>query len=312
MSVIIFFGFCIFIFIVSTIYVGVSFWRLYQTKKESKKTKINDQRVNSHSQTHTKQIRDFLPLFFFLLVFPFLMISIILKAESFYEVQGAFRSFPQSFSIEAGSYYNEKLWSGDLNDEPWRYGFWRAGGFAAVHGQAGIRIDVYPISIWQLSLQKSVTSRFYDTENINCELIECRGIVQRGQFKTSLALGYGNYFLVPSLSLTDLSMIETPKKDFSSEEDNLTADRLGDQLQTFQWALGYKLGDRKWVFASRSSKMKTSNESLRAHYVIMSDRWDKTINYFIGGGIYDSSHAAKTFSGVVGLNWTVGEDLSFF
>lgn len=231
---------------------------------------------------------------------------------TFYQIQGGLRSTPQSASIEAQFFYNEKLWSGvGEGDSIWKYGFWRVGGFVATHGQAGIKVEVFPISIWQIQIQRSITSRFYETQTLNCDVVECRGLLQRGTFKTSLALGYGDYFLVPSYMVTDLSH-NSNQKDFSSEEDNLVAERSGDQVITTQVALGLKYQDQKWVLVSKDSRMKNSRDTNSAQYLIWSQSQDKSWNYFVGAGAYRSDYLKSSLSVVLGASWMVGENLSFF
>lgn len=230
---------------------------------------------------------------------------------TYYQVNGAFRSFPRSATAEAGVYYNEKLWSGDQTALPWNYGFWRVGAFAAVHAQAGVKIEVFPISIWQISLQRNITSRFYDTQSVDCTIIECRGVLSRGILKTSLAVGYGDFFFVPGFSITDLSL-NSMTKNFSSEEDNLVADKEGDQLTTVQFALGYKMGDHRFILASKSSQMKKTKDENQSQYLVWSKEIDKEWSYFVGAGAFKSTHVDQGFSMVAGANWSVGDSLSFF
>ena len=247
-----------------------------------------------------------------MILFIFIMLNAVsVWSATFYQLQGGVRSIPQSASVEAHFIYNEKLWSGVEGESPWKYGFWRLGAFAAAHGQGGVKVEVFPISIWQIQLQKSATSRFYDTKNIDCAVIECRGVVQRGSFKTSFAIGYQNYFLVPSYTVTDLT-INSGTKDFSSEEDNIIAENSGDQLVTTQVALGLKLEDQKWILVSKDSRMVNSRESNSSQYLIWSQTRDKNFNYFIGGGSYKSTHLKPSLSLVLGVSWTEGENLSFF
>ncbi len=233
------------------------------------------------------------------------------EAASYYEVSGGYRSFPGSASVEVNASYNEKLWSGDVADKPWNYGFWKVSGFAATHGQAGFKIDVYPISIWQLSLQRSITSRFYDTLTLDCVQIECRGLLQRGALKTSLALGYGDFFMIPSYMITDLTL-SSDSKDFSTEEDNLVADKSGDQLTTSQLALGYKTNVNRFVLVYKNSQMKLTKDHNTSQYLVWSKSLDKEWNYFVGAGSFSSNHVENGFSMVAGLNWSMGEKLSLF
>lgn len=233
------------------------------------------------------------------------------SAATYYQLQGVVRTFPRSLSGEAGVYYNDRLWQNTESGKPWTYGFWRIGASAAAHGQVAAKVDVYPVAIWQLSLQRSATLRFYDTMTLDCATYECRGVLHRGIFKTSLALGYSNFFFVPSYSLTDLT-ISSSKKNFSSEEDNLLADRSGDLLTTMQFAFGYRDGDQRWVFVHKGSKMKHSGDHNTSEYLVWNKVLDSQTNYFLGAGFYESNHASRTFSAVAGLNWSVGENLSLF
>ncbi len=246
----------------------------------------------------------------------FVFLFVILKsyfvfASTFYQIQGGFRTTPQSASIEAQYFYNEKLW-GSVDGEPfWKYGFWRVGGFAALHGQVGVKIEVFPISIWQIQIQRSMTSRFYDTQTIDCQLVECRGVLQRGGIKTSLALAYSDYFLVPSYSVTDLTL-NSSGKNFSSEEDNLIAEGPGDQLMMVQWALGWKWREQKWILVNKQSRMVRSRDSNTSQYLIWSQKRGDHLNYFLGGGAYQSNHLKSSLSAVMGVNWSLGENLSLF
>ena len=247
-------------------------------------------------------------LFFALLVLGFCVSS---HSASFYQLQGAFRSFPRSGSGEAHVYYNEKLWTKESGGQAWNYGFWRVGAFAAIHGQAGLKVEVFPISIWQLSLQKSVTSRFYETQTLDCKIVECRGLAQRGTFKTSLALGYGDFFLIPSYTITDISL-DRDKKDFSSEEDNLVADRAGDQLAITQFAFVYKMADQRWVIVNKTAKMKWTKDFSSSQLLVWNKTVDSELNYFVGAGTFESNHVDRALSLVAGINWSVGENLSLF
>lgn len=237
--------------------------------------------------------------------------SLWVRGATFYQVQGGVRSLPQSASVEGQFFYNEKLWSGTEGEPLWKYGFWRLGGFVATHGQVGAKVEVFPISIWQIQLQRSITSRFYETQTLNCDVIECRGLLQRGIFKTSLALGYGDYFLVPSYTVTDLTP-NSNQKDFSSEEDNLVADRSGDQVSSTQVALGLKHQNQKWVLVSKESRMKNTRDANSSQYLIWGQTYDKNWNYFVGAGAYRSTHVKLSLSVVLGASWTMGENLSFF
>lgn len=233
------------------------------------------------------------------------------QAESYFQIQGAFRNFPKSGSIEAHAYYNQHLWKASDEGAPWKYGFWRVGGFAAIHGQAGVRVELFPISFLQLSYQQSLTSRFYETQTLDCQTVACGGSLQRGTFRASLALAYGSFFLVPGFALTDLHL-DSEERDFSSEEDNLIAYRSGDQLTSTQVALGYKQEGQRWVLLSRASKMKKSHEHNSSHYLLLSRDYNSEINYFVGAGVYESNHVDRGLSMLAGLNWTVGENLSIF
>lgn len=233
------------------------------------------------------------------------------QAEIYQQIQGAFRSFPQSGSIEAHSYYNQKLWEATADGAPWKYGFWKAGGFVAVHGQAAIKLDVYPISFWQISYQESLTARFYETRTLNCLEVHCGGSLRRGTVKTNLALAYGSFFLVPGFSYTHLTL-DSDKKNFSSEEDNLIADRLGDYLSTSQVVLGYKMDKQRVVFVSKRSSMKVTKDSNFSQLLVWNRDYNSEINYFVGAGFFESSHVNRGLTMVAGLNWTVGENLSLF
>ncbi len=234
---------------------------------------------------------------------------------NFYQIQGGFRSLPQSGSLEGRYYYNEKLWTQESEGTPWKFGFWRLGGFAAVHGLAGLSVEVFPISIWQIVLQRSVTSRFYDTKTVDCKSIECRGLLTRGTFKTSLAMGWNfhslDFFFLPSFEITDLSL-SSSNKNFSSETDNLVADRAGDQVVNNQWALGLKTREDHWILLSKNSKMKLTGDYNKSQYLVWNKKKNDQMNYFFGVGTFESTYLKRSPSVVAGVNWTVGENLSLF
>lgn len=241
----------------------------------------------------------------------FLSLSNLVKAETYYQLQGSFRSVPQSGTMEAQYFYNKKLWSQEDSESPWKYGFWRLGSFVGAHGLAGINVEVFPISIWQIQLQKSMTSRFYDSKNVDCSLVECRGTLTRGIFKTSFVLGWQNYFLIPSYMVTDLVLNNT-NKNFSVEGENIVADQMGDQLTTWQLLFGLKQKSQRWVAVLRNSQLKQTRDKNSSQYLIWNQDLENKLNYFIGAGTYRSTYLDQSFSLIVGLNWFQGENLSLF
>ncbi|MEY4615101.1 MAG: hypothetical protein RJB66_61 [Pseudomonadota bacterium] len=241
----------------------------------------------------------------------FFVASLSVRAETYQQLLGAFRTFPKSGSIEAHSYYNQKFWDESATGQAWKFGLWRVGAFAAVHGQVGARVDLYPISFVQISYQESLTSRFYETLTLNCEEIHCGGSLRRGTLKASLALAYGAIFFVPSYAQTQLT-IDSDKRDFSSEEDNLIAKRTGDELATTQWALGYKQEKDRFVFLSKQSVMKFSKDNNFSQLLIWSHDYNSEINYFAGVGFFESNHVKRGSTMVAGFNWTSGDNLALF
>lgn len=233
------------------------------------------------------------------------------QAETFTEVLAANRSFPNGYSVEAAYFYNDKLWDKSDADNAWKYGFWRTGFFAAAHGYVGARLDVFPISILQLTYLESMTSRFYDTATIDCLSFECRSTIHRRTLKTAMALGYGDFYFVPSYSKTELTNTSVLRK-FSSEEDNLIADQNGDESQVVQFALGYKWKTYKASVLSKWTKLQTTGDSNVSHYFVWSGNFDKELKYFFGAGSFKSTYSESQFSVLAGLRWTSGKDLSFF
>jgi hypothetical protein len=233
------------------------------------------------------------------------------QAASFYQLQGATRTYPRSGSVEAHWYFNERLWNRASEEQNWNYGLIKAGGFVAAHGQAGLKIDVYPISFWQLSWQRSLTSRFYETLTLDCQQVTCDGILDRQTLKTSLVFGYGDFFVVPSYSLTQLRL-DSQQKDFASEEDNLVADRRGDQVGVQQWALGYRRGRHRWLLVHKATSMQVTKDFNNSQYLIWNYGQNAQTSYFVGGGVFESNHASQSTSLVMGISWSAGENLALF
>lgn len=232
-----------------------------------------------------------------------------------YQLQAGARSFPRSGTLEAHAYLNQHLWKASDESLNWKYGFWKAGGFVATHGQAALKVDIFPISFWQVGFQKGITSRFYETLTLDCEQINCGGQVIRDTLRTTLALAYKDFFLIPSYSRTHLSLVTNgtnPTDDFSSEEDNLVASKAGDDLLLTQVVFGFKAGQQRWLFLNKESHMQESGDWNHSQYVVWSKTVDQQWNYFVGAGQYRSNHAAMVGSVVAGFNWSMGENLSLF
>lgn len=229
----------------------------------------------------------------------------------YYQIQGAFRTFPQGLSVEAATTYNQKLWSQETHEKPWLYGLWRATASVASHGLVGMRLDVFPISIVQLSVQKTITQRYYETLTLDCLSVECGGLVEREQVRMAMALGAGQFFVLPAVGFIRLKRPGT-ERDFASEEDNLVAQRGGDQLTFVQWATGWNAGGHRFLWLHKESRMEKSCDLSRLDSLIWSYSSTKEWTYFVGAGLFASTHARSTGSLMLGLQWNQGENLSLF
>lgn len=234
-----------------------------------------------------------------------------LHAEEYYQFDGGFRSFARGTSVQGQYFYNKKFWSLESEEQPWLYGLWRFGASAATHGQVGARLDFYPISIFQLSLQKSFTQRFYEIETLACDKVDCAGMVDRTTLKVSSALGVKDFFLLPSYEVTFLTH-KNATKVFASEDDNLLAHRQGDQLNKWQIALGLSRGIRKYIVVHQQSSMEKTGDQSRSTYFIYNHQWKEGWASFVGGGFFESTHATQTPSLVAGLQLTRGDKLTLF
>jgi hypothetical protein len=229
-----------------------------------------------------------------------------------YSLSGGFRSYPQSLSVTADINTSRALWDGRDKETPWKLGIVRFGADVAIHGRAGVYLDVFPIGFWQIRFAQSMTSRFYKTAGIDCETFECSGTLNRGEFGSTLALAFEAWVFVPSYQIESLSLNKTDK-DFAVEGSNLLADKSGDQLDRKQTFVGYKLNSDSTIgYFYRQEQLKKAQNKNTANYLIFKKKCLDNWNCTIGLGDYESTYAKKNISMILGLSYKFGDSWALF
>lgn len=243
----------------------------------------------------------------FLLVF----IGLGVSAQPQYILTGDFRTYPFTGAVQGEVNSSHLIWDGRAQSSFWHYGFVKPSLKLGSHGFAEVAVDVYPVSILQIGISRSITSRYYPTRGLDCDLAVCGGILTRGTFKTSLVLGYEKLIFIPGLSVVTMEHNDASKP-LAIETENLLSAPGGDIVTIRGIFLGYDLKDYKVGLFNRSAQVRKTAQDNQVTYFIYSANYDNDWSYTAGVGQYQSDEFSAGISVFANLTYKLGTSLSLF
>ncbi len=131
---------------------------------------------------------NFLITFFF-----FSSLSIISHAETHYLLDASLRTQPSAKNLVGTAAYDGMLWGVADKKNP-LYGYYRVGLRAGGNPSYAAFLQIAPVAPLIFEIQRGDTHRFFDISSINCDLVECKGKVERTDYSIRLLAAYESIF----------------------------------------------------------------------------------------------------------------------
>lgn len=223
------------------------------------------------------------------------------------------RSYPFSGNLEAQIKQDNLLWD-QRQDGKFMFGYWQPRILLAAAGTAEAGINLYPISVLELSASSGMTSRYYKVKKFDCDLQICNGVVSREKIGARIILGkefeFGTVLAVPSYQ-TVKSRHSDDAKPLADEQEQIITKNGGDQAEITSVMLGLKQDDEVIGLVHRYAHMKDAKTSSESQYLIYRFKMNE-IGYTVGLGQYKSDLNDKGFSAIFALQWLNGESIGLF
>lgn len=155
------------------------------------------------------------------------------------------------------------------------------------------RLEIFPISIFGLSLGHNSSFRQIDFEGVPCETVTCRGQINRSYLQMQMVGGVSQFVLVGLLRFESLEGEAKGRAQFYDEASSLLASQSGDTLSNIDAALLFKPTDsiNFGVLHSRY-RFQGSNQKADLNSLIYSHKAG-VYQYQAGLGVYNSSITPK-------------------
>lgn len=207
--------------------------------------------------------------------------------------------------------WDHLLWGNPENQNP-MYGYYRVGAIAGGSPNLGAYLQVSPVAPIVFEVQRSLTHRFVDHSNFDCDVLECQGRVDRTDYSAKIAGAYQNFFLVSSILFRDVRTSNSDKKIVIELED-LVVTPGTHRFTEINVVLGYRLPEKKFVaLLSTTGEVVENKQRFESVYGIYHWPWNE-YGFTAGGGHYRSFHKETTgtsFLLSVSRKW--GQSLSLF
>ncbi|MBN21861.1 MAG: hypothetical protein CL678_11325 [Bdellovibrionaceae bacterium] len=199
------------------------------------------------------------------------------------------RSRPIGALLTAELGVSKTLW-GDENDQ-WKYGYMRSAvrleTIGVVH-RGAVELQLYPISIFGLSLGAQGSYRTFAQSFIDCQSIACRGFLGKLFLENQIILGKGPVFFWSRMRYSHVKHPHDTIK-FIDEIGPIIGNAGGDHLLEFHEILGVKLSPQWSTGLYYMHQKMLQNSTYTQHIVGFGQyRWEKW-NFLLGTGTYRSS-----------------------
>lgn len=248
--------------------------------------------------------------FFFLIAASLFTVSSAL-AEMNYSIDGRFRSKPSAFNAWGTVGYDGLLW-GEYNREKPMYGYYRVGGRFGGSPNYAAFVQVAPIAPLVFEVQKGNTHRFMSINTIDCDLVECKGKVERTDYIVRLGAAYKDFVFGGGAMWRELKT-EDSTKAIGLELEMFTVSPGFHRYFETNFVAGYKLANGHMVGATVINGVVSEGErKMSAAYGIYRLPWnDFTITGGLGSYKSDQPDQDGT-SAILTFGRTWGERLSLF
>lgn len=227
-----------------------------------------------------------------------------LKADWDLKFEQLARSYPTGFYIKSNIGYSKNFWE---KDKKALYGYGRIAAEAQtsfVVNTASLIVDFNPISFVNLFGGISKTNRnISDISSFSCELVTCRGKLNRSYYGYRIALGAGEFFLMGEMKFTNIELTTGNNKLFVDELSSTLGSPNKDRLEQQTLVLGYS----KIMTLSQFNKMSNTKQKSQMHYLLYRWQFKKSWELKVGPGVFKSRVSDRHFSVISLLTWNFKE-----
>lgn len=220
-------------------------------------------------------------------------------------------TYPKSGGASAEAATSFYLW-GKKSENNFRYGYVRpylVGATSITVNQGEVGLQIFPISIFGVTLSHKVSTRSKDFDGLPCNTNNCLGDIRTSSVKTHLVFGYENWFALYKTQFAAAEHLDKTQN-FIDENTMLINDKNGDHYFYSDVILGYRLNpDLSFGVNFNDTKITTSLNSNLMRSVFVSYKQGKELNYIFGVGYYESSVQAREFTVYGVFRWLLGSSL---
>jgi hypothetical protein len=236
----------------------------------------------------------------------------IVYADPYYSINALARSYPGAINLSATAAVDKMLW-GEYSKETPFYGYYRLGVIGGGAPNYGAFLQIAPIAPVIIGIQQGYTHRFTKIATLNCDVVECKGMVSRTDYSIKILGGYGEYFTAINAGVRE---IKTPdsSSNVGLEQEIASVPSGYHRYSETILALGYKITDEKALgFLINSGEFVNQNIKNSSSYLFYRFMWEK-YNVTFGVGQYTSNNqnGVDGPSAVFSMTRSWGEKLSLF
>ncbi|MCP4915059.1 MAG: hypothetical protein GY909_18215 [Oligoflexia bacterium] len=225
-----------------------------------------------------------------------------LEAKWDFKLEQLARSYPTGFYLKSNVGYSLNFWE---KDKKALYGYGRIAAEAQtsfVVNTASVIVDFNPISFVNLFGGLSKTNRnISDISSFSCELVTCRGKLDRSYYGYRLALGAGKFFLMGETKYTNIELTTGNNRLFVDELSSTLGSPNKDRLEQHTLALGYS----SIMTLSQFNRMNNTNQKSQMHYLLYRKFFNKELELKVGPGFFRSRVQDNHFSIISLLTWNI-------
>ncbi len=244
-----------------------------------------------------------------LLLFVFGMAPRAHAFELYRQINATLRTYPFSASVRAQGKLERVVWDQRKESaQSWRFGVFQAGLNLASHGLIEGQASFAPISFVEVGFSTSKTLRFYETSGFNCDLVFCKGDLDRDTiwYRGLIGQEFSTYsvFFVPMLSITDVQLSKSNPNfaTVADEVDRVQFNSSGDELKAETFVLGLKAGIHSALLVQRQARYQKSKDYNRSRYFILSEESHDKV-YSLGLGQFVSRDQREDWSVITSFSW---------
>ena len=221
------------------------------------------------------------------------------------------RTKPFGLAVNTTAGLDTLLWGQKSSPGDFMYGYLRPSLKVQTSGVVNsydARLEVFPISIFGMALGQQQSVRLKNFSSVNCVGNICQGAVRRDYFRTSLVLGYANFF-AGTIARYEWQSPSRSGSPYYDESSSLLGSAGGDTHRSLDLYAGYKISQEHKLGAIYSVENFTSSGQNNDAESLFYAYTKGELRGVFGFGAYRSSLTKRGFSAYLQLQWVFKDSL---